>query len=69
MLNSQEDAGSAAQGGDVSTHESSSPGRAGLWHTLSAADFKDTTRLHDSASSVRRSRLNLRWQLLPGASL
>lgn len=47
MLNSQEEAGSAAEGGSVSTYENSCAGRAGLWHTLSAADFKDTTRLHD----------------------
>jgi len=49
-------------------HESSSPGRAGLWHTLGAMDFKDRTRPHDRASSVRRGRLNLQRQLLPGAS-
>lgn len=44
MLNSQEDVASAAQGGGVSTHESSSLGRAGFRHILGTVDFKDTTR-------------------------
>lgn len=45
MLNSQEDVPSAAQGGGVSMHKSSSLGRARFQHILGVVDFKDTTRL------------------------